>query len=349
MTLRMVEAIVEDIKDPEKLGRVKCRIIHYDGTKKDIPTEKLPWVTMLAPQMGPGAQGVAGAGLSPVGIRPGATVQLLVDDVNPEYRVSVGSIPYNADTDSASARRVTAASLSGAATPTPGTAGPHTAPFDRPTKATKEVLPVDPQYIRIPGEYTETFSTKTDSGMFFILHDKKGQAFYSMVHPSGTFFEMQSDGSLLTQTRGDRKEAVDGQYTLGAEKSLAIFTNKDAQLRVKDGTLFIQAKNIVIDVEQNFVEQIGQKKTSVAGSTQTIIGSPIHLNPDGGPGISFAGLSTGLTTGLSTSLTSLASQAGSLPDLSGAKIPISAPQLAMPDLKSTLPSLDPSKIITTIT
>lgn len=280
MTLKMVEAIVEDIKDPEKLGRVRCRIVHYDGTKKDIPTEKLPWTTMLAPQMGVGAQGVAGAGISPVGIRPGATVQLLVDDVNPEYRISVGAIPYNADTDSAAARRVTAASLAGAATPSPGTAGPHTAPFDRPTKASKEMLPNDPQYVTIPGEYTETFSTKSDSGMFFILHDKKGQAFYSIVHPSGTFFEMQSDGSLLTQTRGDRKEAVDGTYTLGAEKNIAMFTNKDAQIRVKDGTLLIQAKNIKIEVEENMTEEIGKNKTSTAKEVQTIIGkTKIDLNP----------------------------------------------------------------------
>lgn len=276
----MVEAIIEDINDPEKLGRVRSRVIHYDGTKKDIPTEKLPWTTMLAPQMGIGAQSVAGAGLSPVGIRPGATVQLLIDDVNPEYRVSFGAIPYNADTDSASARRVTASSLAGIATPSPGTAGPHTAPFDRPTKASKEVLPIDPQYITVPGSYTETFSSKSDAGFFIILHDKKGQAFYSLVHPSGTFFEMQSDGSLTTQTRGDRKEVVDGQYTLGAEKNLAIFTNKDAQIRVKDGTLLIQAKNIKIEVEENMIEEIGQNKTSTAGKVQTIIGkTKIDLNP----------------------------------------------------------------------
>lgn len=276
--LKMYEALVEDINDPEKLGRVKCRLIHYDGTKSDIPTSKLPWTTVLAPQVGIGTQNVAGAGQSPVGLRPGATVTVLVDHTNSDgTRIAVGAIPVNAARKKGS---ITASSLAGTASQSPGTTGPHTAPFEAVTKASKEVLPVQPQYATVPGAYTETFSTKSDSGFYIILHDKKGQAFYSLVHPSGTFFEMQSDGSLLTQTRGDRKEVVDGTYTLGAEKNIAMFTNKDAQIRVKDGTLLIQAKNIKIEVEENMTEEIGQNKSSTAGKVQTIIGkTKIDLNP----------------------------------------------------------------------
>ena len=278
MTLRMIEAIVEDINDPEKLGRVRARLIHYDGNKKDIPTDKLPWTTVLAPQVGIGAQNVAGAGQSPVGIRPGATVTVLVHDENPDgTRIAVGAIPVNAARKKGT---ITASSLAGTASPSPGMSGPHTAPFETPTKASKEVLPNQPQYATVQGSYTETFSTKSDSGFYIILHDKKGQAFYSLVHPSGTFFEMQSDGSLTTQTRGNRKEAVDGEYTLGAEKNIAMFTNKDAQIRVKDGTLLIQAKNIKIEVAENMTEEIGQNKTSTAKQVQTIIGkTKIDLNP----------------------------------------------------------------------
>ncbi len=41
--------IVENDKDPKKLGRVKVRIRGYSDDEAGIPTEDLPWVTMLEP------------------------------------------------------------------------------------------------------------------------------------------------------------------------------------------------------------------------------------------------------------------------------------------------------------
>ncbi len=93
MTLRHGFALVEDINDPEQLGRVRARIIHMDGEKKDIPTDKLPWTTILSPATGIGMQGAAGSGTSPVGIRPGATLYVMYDDENPELRTAMGTVP----------------------------------------------------------------------------------------------------------------------------------------------------------------------------------------------------------------------------------------------------------------
>lgn len=93
MTMRHGFAIVEDIKDPEQMGRIRARIAHYDGTKKEIPTDKLPWTTVLSPATGVGAQGAAGSGVSPIGIRPGATVYVTFDDDNSEFRIAHGIVP----------------------------------------------------------------------------------------------------------------------------------------------------------------------------------------------------------------------------------------------------------------
>lgn len=93
--MKFGHAIVEDINDPLQVGRVRARDVHLDGTKQQIPTEKLPWMTILTPMTGVGMQGVAGAGHSPIGIKPGATIVFLYDPANPEYRIAVGTVPVS--------------------------------------------------------------------------------------------------------------------------------------------------------------------------------------------------------------------------------------------------------------
>lgn len=65
-----VNAIVVDTLDPDKRGRVRCRIL---GEQENIPLEKLPWIDC----MGSGAQ-VAGVGMWPnPGYQVGSKVVLL--------------------------------------------------------------------------------------------------------------------------------------------------------------------------------------------------------------------------------------------------------------------------------
>jgi len=45
-----VKAVIEDVNDPEKKGRVKVRIAGvHPSSKKDLPTEKLPWTNVQLP------------------------------------------------------------------------------------------------------------------------------------------------------------------------------------------------------------------------------------------------------------------------------------------------------------
>lgn len=161
-------------------------------------------------------------------------------------------------------------SLSGIASPSPGTYGPVTAPFFRKTKAAKEIHETPPQHTTVPGKYLYTHSTKTDSGMYFHLHDERGKTFHSVVHPSGTFTEMQSDGSYVEGVTGNKKTSVDGEITTGSEGNHAVFSNADMEIRVT-GHLKITAKSITIEAG----DTIGSK----AGGTHTIIGKKVDINP----------------------------------------------------------------------
>lgn len=72
-------AVVEDINDPEKLGRIKVRIlglhseelIPNDATGKGIATDHLPWAWVLKPM---GSSSMDGLGWSSLGIQQGSWV-----------------------------------------------------------------------------------------------------------------------------------------------------------------------------------------------------------------------------------------------------------------------------------
>ena len=64
--------VVEDVNDPQQMGRVRVRCMGYHSDNKtDIPTEHLPWATCIMPVT---SSGVSGIGSSPTGLIPGSWV-----------------------------------------------------------------------------------------------------------------------------------------------------------------------------------------------------------------------------------------------------------------------------------
>jgi len=66
------QGIIEDVKDPEALGRVRVRIIGYHTEdRQQLPTDALPWASPIMPIT---SAAIAGIGQSPTGALPGAWV-----------------------------------------------------------------------------------------------------------------------------------------------------------------------------------------------------------------------------------------------------------------------------------
>lgn len=58
--------VVEDVDDPAQLGRVRVRCFAlHSQDKSDLPTEHLPWATVVQPTNSAGTQGI---GYSPTGL-----------------------------------------------------------------------------------------------------------------------------------------------------------------------------------------------------------------------------------------------------------------------------------------
>ena len=86
------EGVVEDVKDPKGLGRVKVRIFgDHTANKEDVKTEHLPWATVVMPA---GSASNSGVGDAPVGMLPGTWVfGYYRDDTDKQQPRIMGTIP----------------------------------------------------------------------------------------------------------------------------------------------------------------------------------------------------------------------------------------------------------------
>ena len=84
---------VEDIEDPMELGRCKVRVLGYytnvrGGTTADLPTEALPWATVLQHTC---QAGNAGQGESSGQLQPGAIVMgFFMDGEDAQMPIVIG-------------------------------------------------------------------------------------------------------------------------------------------------------------------------------------------------------------------------------------------------------------------
>ena len=95
---------VEDNKDPMELGRCKVRVLGYytnvrGGTTADLPTDELPWATVLQHTAQPGNDG---QGESSGQLQPGAIVMgFFMDGENAQMPIVIGVLRVNKSSASA--------------------------------------------------------------------------------------------------------------------------------------------------------------------------------------------------------------------------------------------------------
>ena len=89
--MRIYQGVVEDIKDPMKLSRVKVRVfgLHTEDKSK-ISTEKLPWATVAFPTT---SASMSGVGASPSGLLKGSWVYVFFTDSDEQYPVVFAALP----------------------------------------------------------------------------------------------------------------------------------------------------------------------------------------------------------------------------------------------------------------
>lgn len=132
------EAIVEDINDPMKLGRVRVRVFgkHTDN-KSLIPIGDLPWARVMQPTT---SAGISGIGYSGVGLVQGSWVQIFFADEEEQYPVVIGSFQGSPEKNSAVVNQFDDLNFAGAVT----------SPEQKASEGTLE--PTEPSGLNLPND-----------------------------------------------------------------------------------------------------------------------------------------------------------------------------------------------------
>lgn len=91
-TFHWFMGVVEDRKDPEKLGRCRVRVAgHHTADKSVLPTEDLPWAMPLMPIT---SASVTGIGQAPIGPIEGTWVfGFFIDGEDCQIPIMMGTFP----------------------------------------------------------------------------------------------------------------------------------------------------------------------------------------------------------------------------------------------------------------
>jgi len=228
--------VVEDRKDPEKLGRVKVRVYNFHGDKTETPTNDLQWAFII---MQPTSASNQKVGLSPTGLMEGSTVfGFFADGQNGQMPMVLGSLPGIPDKD-VSKHDVT--------------------PLARENNSINKSL-IGPEPNSSYGSlYPFNRVYQSESGHVIEIDDTPNKERIHIYHKTGTYTEINYDGRKVSKIVDDNIEVVlknDTLYVQGNSNSeikgnVHVVIDGNVNVRVKgnyslqvDGDLKINGKTI---------------------------------------------------------------------------------------------------------
>lgn len=238
---------VEDNMDPEKRGRVKVRIfgIHTDN-KQELPTSDLFWQLVMTPTTSPS---ISGIGCHPF-LTNGATVLLIPDKLDEQLFIVVGTLPTGSAPDGPNESK-------GFCDATQEYPRKYNA-NDRNARAIGSGNPdynnniyndfsFDPGSSYAPQyPYNQVF--ESESGHTNEFDDTPGAERVQLKHKSGTGYEIQPNGNLVTRVKKDNYTLIAGDDNLEVKGNVNIIVSQNCNLTVTgdldahaSGNLFVSA------------------------------------------------------------------------------------------------------------
>lgn len=292
--------VVEDRHDPDELGRVRVRIfgLHTDDISK-IPTNTLPWAHVIMP---PTSASVSGVGYTPTGLVEGSwVVGFFADGDNCQDPIIMGSI-HGYPTQSNSERLafkdfddkfprwlndsdVTPAARSGWKNHSSYVTryGSIVSGVDTATKPTmsttvagakedKRTTWTEPEPRNgVEGNYPYVHVYESESGIVREYDDTPGGTRISEFHPSGTFYEIYSDGKKVTKVVGDNFEIIVSNDNILVRGNQSVTIEGDAKHLVKG--------DYTMEVSGDYNLKVhGSRNTKITGNDSMEINGNYNLN-----------------------------------------------------------------------
>lgn len=245
--------VVEDRNDPEMMGRVRVRIIGVHSPNiSEVSVDSLPWATVMTPTSSPS---ISGVGESPSIVEGSWVVGFFHDDQLKQDPIIMGTIPgkptekRSSDVGFSDPNEVYPMYLDESDIPARAREIQGT-PYTGTTRLTEP----DESWDGYSAEYPHNQVKATEAGHYKEYDDTEGYARIKEFHKSGTFYEMQDDGTIVTHIVKDNYRVV-----------------------LRDENIFVQG-NVNLEIGGNCTTQIdGDWDVDVTGDI-TIDGSTINLN-----------------------------------------------------------------------
>ncbi len=197
---------IEDINDPDKLGQVRVRVPDIHG---DMPTDNLPWATLVTPVM---SASLLGVGIAPVGMKVGTMVFGFFAD-GKEYNIPViiGSINKINE----------------------GDVNKHDV-----SKLAREENNIrkKPFGFEPPSAYKAKYpfnkTTTTESGHAIEIDDTPGQERIHVYHKSGSYTEIDKNGRVVTKSVDDDYEIVVKDKNVYVGGNVKVVVNGNVDIKV---------------------------------------------------------------------------------------------------------------------
>ena len=287
--------VVEDRNDPSKLGRVRVRCVgHHTDDKSKIPTADLPWAHIMHPVTDPSMNGL---GNTPSFMVEGTwVVGFFMDAEDKQQPVIIGTLPGVPDEKPNTSKGFY--DPNGVYPKTDFLEESDTNRLARNEKISSTVVTdksvdrslgvpaADGSFFDEPkttydAKYPKNHVFETESGHIVEYDDTDGKTRLHEYHKSGTFREIDEEGNRHERIVKDNYEFVRGNEYRNIFKDV-FFTS--------GGTLNIKCKNLNIEVEENYTQQIGENviinvggtlESDITGAVTEVYGSTITRSVTG--------------------------------------------------------------------
>ena len=288
--------VVEDVNDPEMMNRVRVRVFGlHDEDLIKIPTEDLPWATVMMPTTSASVTGIGGE-TGHFLLQGSWVVGFFRDSVTAQDPIIMGTISSKTVN-----RRTTDKGFHDpddvypiedlVGEPDVNRLARGEDNLQETVKTKKEQVekgvktPVgswDEPETPFAAEYPKNHVTETQSGHIIEVDDTEGAERFHDYHKSGTFKEIHPDGTEVIRIVKERYTVIienDNCYVKG-DVNLTIDSN--CNMYVKGDWNVDVDGNVNINVGQNWTEDIGGNwETGIGGQRNTDIGSTETRNSGG--------------------------------------------------------------------
>lgn len=252
--------VVEDVNDPLQLGRIKFRHLtdHNPSSTEYVETDDMPWCTPMTPV---GSASRYGVGSAPVGVNPGSYVfGFYIDGAKRTKPMIMGTWPvYHEESANHSVSKLARG------------IGP----------VEKEYLDVEPK-TQYAAEYPWNKTITTLRGHTIEIDDTPEAERIHVFHRSGSYVEMNPDGSVVVKTNGNNFDIVDGDQTIHIEGDQDITIKGDQTVLIEgDQDVTIKGDQTVLIEGDQDVTIKGDQTLSVDGDQDVTIKGKQSITVDG--------------------------------------------------------------------